>query len=128
MTCAKQHHILCIEDETELREDLVLELRDQGYAVSSAADGLQGLAMAQAQAFDLVVCDVQLLGMDGFSLFEALRQEGGKSSEAPFIFVTAYSRQLVTLPTGHSNRIAHLLKPVDYIELSSIIETMIVAP
>jgi CheY-like chemotaxis protein len=126
MTSAKPPHILCIEDETELREDLVLELRDRGYAVSCAADGLEGLVLAQEQAFDLVVCDVQLQGLDGFALFEALRRDGGNSREAPFIFVTAYSRQLVTLPTGHPNIITHLLKPVDYDELTAIIaETLI---
>lgn len=55
--------ILCVEDEPDLREDLVDVLQECGYGVDAAHDGPTGFAMAQERRYDLILCDVLLPGI-----------------------------------------------------------------
>ena len=67
--------ILCIEDETELRVDLVEELRDAGYETTEAANGAVGLFEILRSRPELVFCDVTMPVMNGVELFHKLRRE-----------------------------------------------------
>ena len=68
--------ILIIEDE----ESILLALEDdfqlEGYEVSSATDGEQGLSMAQQTRYDLIVLDIMLPTVDGFEICRRLRNLG----------------------------------------------------
>lgn len=77
--------ILLVEDETTLADTLRYNLEREGYAVFQAADGVQGLDIARRERPDLVVLDVMLPRLDGFSVCRILRQE----SEVPIIMLTA---------------------------------------
>lgn len=78
--------ILVIEDELPMRTALVEILHGEGYRVSSAADGLQGLEKACTEKFDLVLMDVMMPGLDGFALCKELRKRG---REMPVLMLTA---------------------------------------
>lgn len=108
--------ILCIEDEGELREDLVDELRQAGYNVKEAADGVAGLSMATDEGVCLVLCDVRLPGLDGIELMKRLRSKRDQSSLA-VIFLTAFNdpEMLHTLAGLGAHDV--FVKPVDYDEL-----------
>lgn len=67
--------VLVIEDEPSLRLALGDALRAEGFAVSEAADGEEGLARALAEAPDVVLLDLMLPRRDGFSVLRALRQD-----------------------------------------------------
>ncbi|MFH1469999.1 MAG: response regulator [Pseudomonadota bacterium] len=67
--------ILAVEDSATQREELRFLLEDAGYSVATAMDGLHGLEVARAQAFDLVITDVVMPRMDGYALCRALRAE-----------------------------------------------------
>ena len=60
--------VLCIEDEPSLRRDLVDELRDAGYRVIEAADGLQGYDILEREQPDLLRLAL-LIGIPGIALF-----------------------------------------------------------
>ena len=80
--------ILVIEDEVEIRSNL-LELLDlEGYSVTGADNGMTGLLGAMQQMPDLIMCDVMMPELDGYDVLRALRQEP-KTAAIPFIFLTA---------------------------------------
>jgi two-component system, OmpR family, response regulator len=78
--------ILVVEDEEPIRDLVTTALRFTGFAVETAATGPEGLALARNDAWHLLVLDVNLPGLDGFSLCRKLREAG---DEAPVIFLTA---------------------------------------
>jgi two-component system chemotaxis response regulator CheY len=65
--------ILAVDDSPSIRQMLAYVLSSNGYQVLEAADGEQGLQMAQAQQVDLVLTDHNMPKMDGISLIKALR-------------------------------------------------------
>jgi CheY-like chemotaxis protein len=85
----KKSKILHVEDDPSLRNLVGIALeRLGGYAVCSAADGFEAVALAQGFAPDLLLLDLDLPGRDGIATLAALRQEAGLS-EAPVVFLTA---------------------------------------
>ena len=78
--------LLLIEDETSLRAALVPMLKDAGYHVQSAADGTSGLDRALTETFDLILLDIMLPGIDGFSICREIRKRG---SAVPVLMLTA---------------------------------------
>ena len=77
--------ILLVEDDSTLAETLRYNLEREGYTVFYAADGVQGLELARREQPDLLVLDVMLPRLDGFSVCRILRQE----SDTPIIMLTA---------------------------------------
>jgi two-component system response regulator MprA len=77
--------VLIVEDERRMAELLRKGLEEEGYAVAVAHDGIAGFGMAQA-AFDLILLDLMLPGMDGFQVATRLRQKGNR---VPILMLTA---------------------------------------
>jgi DNA-binding NarL/FixJ family response regulator len=80
--------ILVIEDQPDMRENLVTILRMEGFVALEAPDGRLGLAVAFDEKPDLILCDVMMPGMDGHAVLAALRKSPTISG-TPFIFLTA---------------------------------------
>ncbi|NLN45125.1 MAG: response regulator transcription factor [Clostridiaceae bacterium] len=78
-------HILIIEDEEKIARFVELELNYEGYRTDKAADGRIGLEMAKNGAYDLVLLDIMLPGLNGMEVLRRLRV----SSEVPVIMLTA---------------------------------------
>ena len=72
--------ILLVEDDPGLRLTLTDRLHREGYAVSTACDGEDGLAQARRETFALVILDVMLPRRSGFDVCRALRKEGVRTS------------------------------------------------
>jgi EAL domain-containing protein (putative c-di-GMP-specific phosphodiesterase class I)/DNA-binding response OmpR family regulator len=115
--------VLCIEDEPSLRRDLVDELRDAGYRVIEAADGLQGYDMLEREQPDLVLCDISMPGMNGLELLQKLRGSQLANAQVPFVFLTAHG-QKHELIRGHDlGADDYLVKPVDFDLLLSLLRS-----
>ena len=80
--------ILIIEDEPHTRENLATILQMEGYHAVTAANGRLGLAEAQRERPDLVLCDVSMPELDGRGALSALRSDS-LTADMPFIFLTA---------------------------------------
>ena len=80
--------ILFVEDERDLSLIVCDTLRQQGYEVAAAFDGIGGLAECRAAGADLVVADVMMPRMDGFAMAKEIRRT---SPDVPIIFLTAKS-------------------------------------
>ncbi len=78
--------ILFVEDEQDLSLIVSDTLRQQGYDVVTAYDGIEGLAKYRAEGADLIIADVMMPRLDGFSMAREIRQ---MSSNLPIIFLTA---------------------------------------
>ena len=78
--------ILLVEDDPSLQEILQEALHDEGYDVDVAADGYDGQMMMNRSIYDLILLDVMLPGVDGFSLLAQLRRQ---NHAVPVICVTA---------------------------------------
>jgi len=106
--------ILLVEDDQDISHLVKLHLEDEGYAVEIAADGSAGLAMAQEQAYDLVVLDLMLPGMDGLEICRRLR---GETDYVPILMLTAKASEIdriVGLELGADD---YLTKPFSVREL-----------
>ncbi len=80
------HSILLVEDEVNLHDALKLNLSLEGYAVSSAYDGPEALKQIEQAHFDLIILDVMLPGVDGFSITEMLRLN---NNQTPILILSA---------------------------------------
>ena len=80
-----EKRILIIEDEPAIRKILSEPLRAAGYEVTAAPDGLEGIQAFRAGAFDLVLLDILLPKIDGYTVCEMIRRE----SKTPIILLTA---------------------------------------
>jgi DNA-binding response OmpR family regulator len=78
--------ILVIEDSERMAQSLKKGLAEEGFAVDVAADGREGLRLARGGEYDLVLLDVNLPGLDGFSVIKELRKA---RSDVPVVMVTA---------------------------------------
>lgn len=77
--------ILIIEDELDIQELLAAYLRDAGYEIVIAGDGVEALAQFQQGAFDMILLDLMLPKIDGFGVCELIRRE----SSVPILMLTA---------------------------------------
>ncbi len=80
--------ILVIEDEAETLQNLVLMLEMEGFKPLSASNGRAGVAIAQRELPDVILCDVSMPELDGYGVLETLRADS-KTVSIPFIFLTA---------------------------------------
>jgi two-component system response regulator MprA len=78
--------VLVVEDERRMAELLRQGLEEEGHSVVLAGNGRDGLAMAESHAFDAIVLDVMLPGLDGFSVARKLR---AARNQTPILMLTA---------------------------------------
>lgn len=78
--------ILLVEDEEHLHEALKLNLEMDGYEVDSAYDGQEALKQIQAAHYDLIILDIMLPSLDGFSITERLRLN---NNQTPILILSA---------------------------------------
>lgn len=105
--------ILVADDDVHILELVSLTLRDAGYDVKTAKDGMEALEIAKNQAVDAAVLDVMMPFMDGFSLTKELR----KRFDMPIILLTA-KNQINDKAQGYeSGTDDYLVKPFDVQEL-----------
>jgi len=69
-------NVLVIDDEPNMRHMLTALLEKAGYAVTAAADGVDGLSILESKAFDLILCDVRMPRMDGLSFLKQIAEQG----------------------------------------------------
>ena len=113
--------ILVVEDEPHLLRSLAKALREEGYAVDTAAAGDEGLFKAESYDYDALVLDVMLPGIDGWQLLERLR----RSKPTPVLMLTARDAprdRVRGLDTGADD---YLVKPFDLSELLARVRALI---
>ena len=115
------NHVLIVEDERNIAELLQLYLEKEGYTVTLAGDGGEGLEKFRAIMPDLVLLDVMMPVMDGWQLCRAIRAE----SKVPVIMLTAKSEtddKVAGLKSGADD---YITKPFEMKEVLARIEAVL---
>lgn len=114
--------LLIVEDEKRLAISLARGLTAEGFAVDVVHDGLEGLHRASDGAYDLVVLDIMLPGMNGYRVCAALRAAG---HEVPILMLTAKDGEYDEaegLDTGADD---YLTKPFSYVVLVARVRALL---
>ena len=113
--------LLVVEDDAGAADYLCKGLREAGYTVEHAADGRDGLYLGSSSAFDAIVMDRMLPGMDGLSVVKALRAAG---VETPILILSALAQldeRVIGLRAGGDD---YLTKPFGFSELHARLENL----
>lgn len=113
--------ILLIEDQPQMRENVALILELNGFDVTTAADGRQGVVKARAERPDLILCDVMMPELDGYGVLHLLRKEESMRA-VPFIFLTAKGEKQEQRTGMNLGADDYLTKPCSEADLLSAIQ------
>ena len=113
--------ILIVEDEPDLLASLARALREEGYAVDTAADGEDGLFNAQSIDYDALVLDVMLPRIDGWEVLKRLR----KTKRTPVLMLTARDASRDRVRGLDSGADDYVVKPFDLGELLARLRALI---
>lgn len=115
--------ILIIEDQADILKNIAEYLELKGYLVDCAYNGLGGLHLAVTEAFDLIILDLMLPGMDGITLCQKLRQDA--RSQTPIIMLTARDSVDDKLAGFKAGADDYLVKPFSLPELHARVEAVL---
>jgi two-component system response regulator PhoP len=115
-------HILVVEDETQLREQLRARLRSNGHVVESAADGEEGLYYGQEYPLDLAIIDIGLPRLSGIDLIRRLR---GRDINFPILILTARGNWQDKVDGLESGADDYLVKPFRFEELEARLNALL---
>jgi two-component system OmpR family response regulator len=113
--------VLVVEDEPDLRESLAKALREDGYAVDSAADGEDGLFKAEGTDYDALILDLMLPKLDGWELLRRLR----RTRKTPVLMLTARDAVRDRVRGLDAGADDYLVKPFDLDELLARLRALI---
>ena len=114
--------ILVAEDQTDIRDLLVMNLRGAGYEVDAVADGAQALARQIERPAELLVLDLMMPLMDGLEVCKALRARG---SATPILMLTAKSTELDRVLGLELGADDYLTKPFSLAELLARVKALL---
>lgn len=118
----KQYTILCIEDEADIRMEIMNELERSGFHVLSASGGEEALTILISSKPDLILCDVLMPGFGGLELFQRIRKGLPHLISTPFMFLSALANRSHVLEGLKLGADDYLTKPIDF----EILETKII--
>ena len=107
----KPQTVLIIEDEGDIRHFIARVLELEGYQVLSAGDGATGLALLHENAVSLVLLDLRLPGMDGWTVLREIRSDEALSA-IPVIVLTAIAEAIQRKKTLRMGALKYLVKPL----------------
>lgn len=115
-------HILLIEDQQKLAENIRQILELEQYAVTVANDGKEGFEKAMTQETDLLILDINLPGMDGYVICSMLRQN---KKNMPILMLTARTKQKEIVHGLNIGADDYLTKPFDMDELLARVKALL---
>jgi two-component system response regulator PhoP len=115
-------HILVVEDETRLREQLSERLRNNGYVVDAAADGEEGLYYCKEYPLDLAIIDIGLPKLSGIELIRRLRS---RDINFPILILTARGNWQDKVDGLESGADDYLVKPFRFEELEARLNALL---
>lgn len=115
-------HILVIEDQAKLADNIRQFLEMEHYAVTVANDGKEGFEIAMTQGVDLVILDINLPGMDGYLICSLLREN---KKNMPILMLTARAKQQEIVQGLNWGADDYLTKPFDLDELLARVRALL---
>jgi two-component system response regulator RegX3 len=113
--------ILIVEDEAAIADAVALNLQEEGFTVTVARRGDEGLRLAQEGTFDLVILDLMLPGISGQEICRAIRQR----SQVPILMLTARTREVDKVVGFEIGADDYVTKPFGVLELMARVKALL---
>jgi len=113
--------LLIVEDDSDIAELLALHLRDQGYEITHASDGNQGVALLEKGGWDALILDLMLPGVDGL---EICRRARNMTRYTPIIIISARSSEVHRVLGLELGADDYLAKPFSMLELVARVKAL----
>jgi diguanylate cyclase (GGDEF)-like protein len=117
-------HLLLIDDEIDLLAPLARLLQIDGYRVSTAPSGLEGLKIAKHEGADLIILDVNMPEMDGYEVCRRLRADH-KLQDIPILFLSGRGEAAAKIEGLEIGGDDYIVKPFDFAELKARIVSLL---
>ena len=108
--------ILTVDDSRTMRDMLMLALKDAGYRVVQAEDGVHGLEVLQSERPDIVITDINMPRMDGFGFIEGMRADPNHKA-TPVLVLTTESDAAKKQRAREAGATGWIVKPFDQAKL-----------
>ncbi len=102
--------ILIVDDSISMRQSVRFVLEQEGFSVTEAGDGIEGLAKQDGTKFDLMLTDVNMPNMDGLSMIRSIRS-GGMNKFTPILVLTTESQGAVVEEGKKCGATGWIVKP-----------------
>ena len=109
----EKYHVLIVEDDAEIRDGIEIYLKNQGYEVFKAGDGVEGLEVIRKETIHLAIVDVMMPRMDGIRMVMELR----KTHNFPVIMLSAKSEEVDKIMGLNMGADDYVTKPFQPLEL-----------
>ena len=117
----EKNRILIVEDDADIREGVEIYLKNQGYQVIQAKDGIEGLEQIERNEIDLAIVDIMMPRMDGLEACQKIRE----FSDVPIIMLTAKADDMDKLLGFEHGADDYLTKPFNILELKARIRALL---
>ncbi len=119
--------VLLVDDEPDILEFMSYNFRKRGFTVSTALNGREGIACAQAETPDIIVSDILMPVMDGIQMCKAMREDASLKN-TPFLFLTAVTDDYKVLYAMTSGADQFVSKPIRFEALLSMVNELLEEP
>ena len=109
----ENYHVLIVEDDEQIRDGIEIYLKSQGYQVSKAGDGVEGLEIIRKEKIHLAIVDVMMPRMDGIRMVMEMR----KDFDFPVIMLSAKSEEVDKIMGLNMGADDYVTKPFQPLEL-----------
>lgn len=116
--------VLVLDDSASIRETIKLALSGQGHSVKEAANGVQGLKLADSGAFDLILTDLNMPEMDGLTFIREMRNRPAHSG-VPIVFITTESASEMKLQAKSAGATGWITKPFSPDQLRRVVDKVL---
>ena len=110
----EKNRILIVEDDADIREGVEIYLKNQGYQVIQAKDGVEGLEQIEKNEIDLAIVDIMMPRMDGITMMMKVREKG---CDFPVIMLSAKSEEVDKIMGLNMGADDYITKPFTPLEL-----------
>ncbi|MBC1229634.1 response regulator transcription factor [Listeria booriae] len=114
-------HILVVEDDANIRDVTYAFLADEGYQVTTSENGMEAFGFFENQTFDLIIMDIMMPKMDGYTLCELIRTK----SDTPILMLTALGEEDSGLKGFELGADDYIQKPFSYKVLIKRVEALL---
>ena len=111
--------VLVLDDDPAVTRLLSLSLMTDGFQVSTAGDGIEGLERLASQSFDVIVLDLQMPRMDGRAFFREIRSRG---YDTPVVILSAYGAEVARTELRANGAVS---KPFDPDDLAAVVRGLL---
>jgi len=114
--------ILIVDDEAIMRDSLTDWLMEEGYEPVAVEDGQKAIKLARTQPWNVVLCDLKMVGMDGIETMKKIKEI---NKDLPVIIITAYATVNTAVESMKQGAYDYVVKPFDPEEVSHLIRKII---